>query len=218
MDFTLFRLINGLAGQWKAADEFFRFFANDYVVPTAVIALLVMGWFTGQERWRRVVLHALLALLVANGIIKLSNLIWFRPRPFTFNEVNLLFYYPSDSSFPSNSAAVVWCIAWAIWQGQRGEAARGRGGEQPPPQSWGGLRGGGRGGEGTFGKKLSLGSCFLAALMGFSRVWVGVHYPFDIVGGAAVGIFAITLVERYHIELRPLRKFLVWFAQKLGLA
>lgn len=187
MDFTLFRLINGLAGQWRTADEFFRFFANDYIVPTTLIALLVMGWFTGQERWRQIVLHTLLALLVANGIIKLSNLMWFRPRPFTFNEVNLLFYYPSDSSFPSNSAGVVWCIAWAIWQGQRG----------------------------THFARLALS---LAALMGFSRVWVGIHYPFDIVGGAAIGIFAVILVERYHIELRPLRKWGIWLAQNLGLA
>lgn len=186
MDFTLFRLINGLAGRWVAADEFFRFFANDYIVPTAVVALLVVGWFSGEERWRRVVVHALLALLLANLVVKLCNLTWFRPRPFTFNEVNLLFYYPSDSSFPSNSAAAVWSMAAAIWLRHRES-------------------------------RLGQGAILLAALMGIARIWVGIHYPLDILGGAAVGFLSAAWVERSHIRLRPLTDRLVWLAQKLAL-
>lgn len=187
MDLLLFRLINNLAGQWRPADEFFRFFANDYIVPSAIVALLVIGWFRGGIHWRRVVVHALVALLLANGLVKLSNYLWFRPRPFTFHEVNLLFYYPSDSSFPSNSAAAMWSIAWAIWERQRGS-------------------------------RLGLAALLLAALMGFSRVWIGVHYPLDIVGGAASGILAAYLVERYRQRLRPLTVGLLWLARKLALA
>ncbi|MDQ4074963.1 MAG: phosphatase PAP2 family protein [Chloroflexota bacterium] len=187
MDLFLFRLINGLAGRWTGVDELFRFFANDYIVPTAVVAMLVVGWFSGNERWRRVVIHAILALLLANLIVKLSNLVWFRPRPFTYNEVNLLFYYPSDSSFPSNSAAAVWSLAWALWLRQRG--------------SW-----------------LGRGAVLLAALMGWSRIWVGVHYPFDIVGGVAIGILAAAVVEHNRVRLRPLTQALEWLARKLALA
>ena len=187
MDYALFRLVNGLAGRWSLVDEFFRFFANDYVVPTALVALLVVAWFSGDPRWRRVVVHALLALLLANVVVKLCNLVWFRPRPFTYNEVNLLFYFPSDSSFPSNSAAAVWALAWALY-----------------------LR---------MGKRM-LGtlSLILAALMGLSRIWVGVHYPLDILGGAAIGIATATVIEHFRFRLRPLTEALIWLARRLALA
>ncbi|MGB0389817.1 MAG: phosphatase PAP2 family protein, partial [Ardenticatenaceae bacterium] len=161
--------------------------ANDYVVPTMVVGLLVVAWFGGEGRWRQVVLHALLALLIANGIVKLCNLIWFRPRPFTYHDVNMLFYYPSDSSFPSNSAAAVWSMAGAIWFRERAS-------------------------------RLGQVAILLAALMGISRIWVGVHYPLDIVGGAAAGMIAAKLVEHYDVRLRPLTEWLLWLAKKLALA
>ncbi|MCB0076569.1 MAG: phosphatase PAP2 family protein [Anaerolineales bacterium] len=187
MDYGLFEAINGLAGRWTVADEFFRFFANDYIVPTAIVAMLVIDWFRGALRARRVVVHAILALLVANLIVKLSNLLWYRLRPFTLHDVTLLFYYPSDSSFPSNSAAAMWAMAWALWLRDR---------------------------RSPLGRMALL----LAALMGFSRIWVGVHYPADIVGGALVGIIAATLVERVRQRLRPLTYGLLWLAQRLRLA
>jgi membrane-associated phospholipid phosphatase len=34
----------------------------------------------------------------------------------------------------------------------------------------------------------------LAALIAFSRLYVGVHYPTDVLGGLAVGIFSSCLV------------------------
>ncbi len=172
MDLALFRWINGLAGRWPLPDELARLFANDYIVPTAIVALLVVGWFSGDAHWRRVVVHALLALLLANLLVKLCNLAWFRVRPFTYQEVNLLFYYPSDSSFPSNAAAAMWGMAWAIWLRQRDSA-------------------------------LGRGAVLLAALMGISRIWVGVHYPLDIVGGALLGIVAATVVEQQHAAPAP---------------
>jgi undecaprenyl-diphosphatase len=39
-----------------------------------------------------------------------------------------------------------------------------------------------------YGKKISLACFVLAATVGFSRVYVGVHYPFDVVGGAMFGV------------------------------
>lgn len=41
-------------------------------------------------------------------------------------------------------------------------------------------------------KKIGIPAVILAALIGFSRLYVGVHYPTDVLGGIVVGIIAST--------------------------
>jgi len=68
---------------------------------------------------QRAVIRVIVALLVANAMVKACNLVYFRPRPFSTQEVHLLFYRPSDSSWPSNSAAVGFAFAAMIWPRNR---------------------------------------------------------------------------------------------------
>jgi len=49
----------------------------------------------------------------------------------------------------------------------------------------------------------------LAALLAFSRVYVGIHYPSDVVGGALIGVAAVLL-----LRLRPIRTRLEWLADR----
>jgi undecaprenyl-diphosphatase len=77
-------------------------------------------WFQGTSREerqasQRTVFRALTAFFLASGLLVISNMLYFRNRPFRYHEVNLLFYYPTDSSFPSNSATVVFTIASTVW-------------------------------------------------------------------------------------------------------
>ncbi len=120
LDLQLFRLINNLAGRNAFLDSLARLLVNEYFLTTTMALILVIFWFEGQdrdqrERNQRAILRALVALLLANIILKLCNLIYFRPRPFVDHEVNLLFYHPTDSSFPSNPATVGFSVATAIW-------------------------------------------------------------------------------------------------------
>ena len=119
-DIQLFRLINNLAGHSALLDGLMRLLVNEYFLTTIMSLILVVFWFEGQdrdqrERNQRAILQALIALFVANVILKLCNLRYFRPRPFVDHEVNLLFYSPTDSSFPSNPATVGFSVATAIW-------------------------------------------------------------------------------------------------------
>jgi undecaprenyl-diphosphatase len=123
-DRALFELINGLATRVPVLDAMMRLLVNDYFVPTALCLLAVALWFAGnsrEERGRnqRAVLSMVAALLLANALVKLCNLIYFRPRPFSAHEVNLLFYRPSDSSLPSNAGAVGFAFAGVAWQRNR---------------------------------------------------------------------------------------------------
>lgn len=120
LDFWLFQTINGLAGRIPALDGLMRLLVNDYFPTTAMSLFLVALWFEGRtqsqrERNQRAVLQALVAMFAANILLKLCNLAYFRPRPFASHEVNLLFYRPSDSSFPSNPATVGFSLATAVW-------------------------------------------------------------------------------------------------------
>ena len=124
LDSALFNLINGLAGQVPPMDAIMRLLVNDYFVPTALCLLTLALWFAGdtrEERGRnqRAVLSIVVAILLANLLVKLCNLIYFRPRPFSVQQVNLLFYRPSDSSLPSNAAAVGFTFAAVAWQRKR---------------------------------------------------------------------------------------------------
>ncbi len=125
-DWALFQALNSLAGRWPAFDWIIRFLMNDYAMTTALSALLVALWFRGRTPEERAddqaaVVHTIVALLVASAIVKGMNLMFFRLRPFTAHDgVHLLFYHPSDSSFPSNSVTVAFCFALGVLQRSRG--------------------------------------------------------------------------------------------------
>jgi len=168
MDWMLFRALNALAGRWPVADVAIRLLMNDYLITTALVLFLFGLWFSGESRGVRehnqlAVPSAIAAMFVGNGLIKLLNLVFYRPRPFASHTVHLLFYRPSDSSFPSNATSVGFSIATAVF---------------------------------LFNRKAGLAMYVLAFLLGLSRVCGGVHYPSDILGGAAAGVAAAYLVVK----------------------
>lgn len=44
--------------------------------------------------------------------------------------------------------------------------------------------------------------CFgIAALVGYSRIYIGIHYPFDVIGGAAVGVLIAWPMRRLQDQV-----------------
>lgn len=125
LDSALFQALNGVAGRWPLLDGLARLIVNDYLAPTALALMLIWMWFRGRAPTARhqdtaAVLNAIVAQFVANVILKAVNLLYFRPRPFDADpSVNLLFYRPWDSSFPSNPATFAFAVATAIYLGDR---------------------------------------------------------------------------------------------------
>ena len=120
IDLWLFKLINGLAGNTPLVDQIMRALVSDYVGPTVQVLGMLGIWFEGRDAdqrrdHQRAVLRAVVALALSGALVGLCNLIFYRDRPFRYDEVTLLFYYPTDSSFPSNSVAVVSSFAISIW-------------------------------------------------------------------------------------------------------
>jgi undecaprenyl-diphosphatase len=94
---------------------------NDYFTPTVLALALLALWFESKElaglnkNNQRAVVTATLSATLANLLVKLMNWLYFRPRPFANQVVNLLFYQPTDSSFPSNAATLGFAIAAGVW-------------------------------------------------------------------------------------------------------
>ena len=55
-----------------------------------------------------------------------------------------------------------------------------------------------------FNKKVSVGIWVIAALVGISRVYVGIHHPVDVVGSAVISIVVSTLA--YFVFIRFIKK------------
>jgi len=164
-DSTVFFWINGLAGRVPIIDGLMRLLASDYFIPLVMALTLFALWFSGRdatarERNQRTVWCALIAAGFACLVVEIFNCFFDRPRPFEMypGMVQLLFYQPSDPSFPSNMAAVTFGFAAGTWQGNR-------------RAGW-----------------LLLIPALLAC---FARVYVGIHFPLDIAGGAAIGIVMV---------------------------
>ncbi|WP_322800205.1 phosphatase PAP2 family protein [Thermoflexus sp.] len=116
-DVPLFFAMNRYAGRTPGIDLLARLLINDYAVPTALAMLAWAMWLTGDPKRQAAVLRAILTVPLSGLIMEAMNALYFRPRPFTDHEVNLLFYHPSDSSFPSNAATVAWAIAVSLGTG-----------------------------------------------------------------------------------------------------
>jgi undecaprenyl-diphosphatase len=173
IDADLFQDINGLAGKNSFCDEMLKGLAGDYFLPVGICLFLAFLWFaTGDRIMRRqnqqAILISLAGIGIANGLVALSNHLYFRIRPFnepSLGPVNLLFYRPTDSSFPSNFATVLFAIGTAVF---------------------------------TKNRKIGIVLLSVALLGGFARIYVGVHYPLDVLGGAVIG--ATSSLAAYQIS------------------
>jgi undecaprenyl-diphosphatase len=165
LDTALFKFINGLAGKVPFLGKLYSGIANDYFLPIIVVLILVALWFGTRDPQRRkknqrVVLIALIAIGIANALVAITNAFYFRSRPFTVlppNQVHLFFYRPTDSSFPSNFATVLFAPAITVFMTD---------------------------------KRAGIILLAIAVIGAFGRVFIGIHYPSDVLGGAVYGAFA----------------------------
>jgi undecaprenyl-diphosphatase len=192
-DKTLFLYINGLAGKVPVIDGFFRGISNDYFAVISCCLILIWLWFgTRDITWRQINQQAVITAMISIGLtsllVTICNQFYFRARPFAElppGSVHLLFYRPTDSSFPSNLAAVLFAIAVPI-----------------------------------FIKNKVFGSVLLAiAILGsFGRIYIGIHYPLDILGGAVFGAVGAMLAFGVMRLISPLSNLLMHWLRKLYLA
>lgn len=186
-DQTVFFWINSLAGHVAWIDDVVRILSCDLFLPVVTIVALVAVWFSGRNMADRSrnqygVMCSLASMGIANLLVFIFNAILpDRLRPFEAfpDKVHLIFYQPSDPSFPSNAAAASFAFAIGMW---------------------------------VYNRKLGYILSIPALIISFGRIYMGVHYPLDILGGFAIAILATGIVAAVLNLGRPI---LNWFLKQM---
>ena len=122
-------------------------------------ALLVLIWATGGKRDRFAVVLAGLTAILALAIAGATSRIYFHPRPFMNGISQNYMHHAPDSSFPSDHATLLFALGWSLMI------------VRP-----------------TTLRLIWIVPMILALAVGWSRVYLGAHYPLDVVGGAIIAL------------------------------
>lgn len=231
----IFRDINSLAGHHPLVDALMVFSANDLIVA---LPLLLLGfWFlfarwsplmrraatqgtpqdeAGRRLGQRMALLGCGAVVLALAFNLALGQLFYEPRPFVSHPTadHLLISHTADASFPSDHEAVAGAVAAILVLyillalGEWVRTVR----RTPTETAAHELR--------ILGVPILVTSAAVlaACIIGFARVYVGVHYPLDIVGGLGCGVFAALLVTLVSPLLTPLLNTLIRIADRLRLA
>jgi len=137
------------------------------------LGAILVWWLVAAKRRRAAVVFAV-AALGAEGLDQIMKLLFARPRPEPFFELAS----PITHSFPSGHAMVSCCffgVLAAILAAR--EPSR------------------------TARVAMFAAAALLVALMGFSRVYLGYHYPTDVLGGYAAAVVWLGVVRAVLLAL-----------------
>lgn len=186
-DVWLFHVINDWVGQVPALDWIARVLVNDFMVPTTMALAAVWLWFAGTTDEEKI-RNRRSVVLIALGILFANALI---------KDLSYVYFRPRPFAVdtvkllfyrPSVSSFPSVPIAVA--------ACFAAGAWYANPRA---------------GRLLAM----LGTLYGLARVYAGVHYPSDIVGGAVIGAGFVFAIQKMNFLFEPVADYAIRLAQLL---
>lgn len=170
-DIKIFQLINNLAGHSKILDKV-AIFAADYLPYLLGIFLIFFLFWPKRERIKNImmVFFSIMAALIARVVVK-GIIVFFyeRPRPYiSLSSTKEIGHVDSNEDFQSFPSGHT-IFFFALSAVVYG-----------------------------FNKKLGTFFFVCSAIIGFARIFVGLHWPSDILGGAVLGILVGWVVYRFY--------------------
>ena len=162
MNLFIFQQINNLALKYLWLDEVAIFCAQ--YLGYILVGILFVFLLKDFRKYCRVAAEVLVSVILARlVIVEIIRFIWYQPRPFVANQVNLLLPHVPSASFPSGHAAFFFALSFLIY---------------------------------FYNKKAGFLLLSASFLIGISRVFCGLHWPADILGGALIGIFSALVIKK----------------------
>jgi len=128
--------------------------------------LLVLIWVLGHSGDRRAAVGACLAALFALAMAGAISSLYLHPRPFMDGFARNYLHHAPDSSFPSDHSTLLFALGWSLMMFR-------------PPHlraAW-------------------LVPMALAVAVGWSRIFLGAHYPADIIGAALIALVSALILS-----------------------
>jgi len=153
--------------------DFLLPFITDFGSILAWLIILGLMYIFGGQNTRKIAFLGFIALILANGVVYSLKYLVAEPRPFlALSNVDLLVHAEETYSFPSGHAASSFAAAFVIGSKYRLTLK---------------------------GKTYSLFYLLIifAVVVGFSRIYIGVHYPYDVIVGAIIGTLSGYLVLKF---------------------
>lgn len=118
-DMAVVAWLNAWAADSAFVSTLVRFIAGDYLAPVLLSLIVLAMWVAPRDpavryRYQRAAITALAGMGFAALVVIVINGEMFRPRPFVEQTLTLLFYRPTDSSFPLHAAAVGFGFATGV--------------------------------------------------------------------------------------------------------
>jgi undecaprenyl-diphosphatase len=137
--------------------------AAEWLILLVPLSLTAL-WIGGVAGQREAAVRAAFATAAALAINAVIGVLWFHPRPFMAGVGHTFMHHAPDSSFPSDHATIMFTVALALMASAAPSARR-------------------------------LGRLVMpvALVVAWSRVFLGVHYPMDMIGALAVSVVVVAL-------------------------
>jgi undecaprenyl-diphosphatase len=192
-DTGVYLFINGLAGKIPVLDEFIKGISNDYFTLILTCLILVWIWFGTRDSLQReinqkAVITAIISVGLVSAMVAIMNQYYFRDRPFNALPADLINLLYYRPHDSSFPANFAAVIFALVMP--------------------------------VFFKNKSYGSFLLAlAIVAcFGRIYVGIHYPLDIIGGLAIGLLASIMAYIIGQRFSTLLSFVIIRLQGIYLA